>query len=250
MRHDSRTAEKDLWIYGINPVGEALRSGRRIITLYILAQKGHAQDIVGAARTKGIPVKAVDRKFFDERFPKGHQGIAAVVEKKKTIGIEELLEMPGQKGEVPFFLILDLIEDPRNFGALLRVADSAGMHGVVFQSHRSAGLTPLVAKASAGALEHVHLVEMPNIKHAMEKMRRADIALIGAEAGAERTLWDTDMRLPLALVVGSEGEGLRRTVRELCDAVVTLPQQGAVNSLNVSVAAGILAYEVLRQRRA
>lgn len=250
MRHDPHTAEKDLWIYGINPVGEALRSGRRVLALYTLAQKGHARDIVEAARAKGIPVKVVDRKFFDDRFHKGHQGIAAVVEKKKTIGIEELLEIPGQKRETPFFLILDLIEDPRNFGAILRVADAAGMHGVVFQSHRSAGLTSLVAKASAGALEHVHLVEMPNIKHAMEKMRRADVVLIGAEAGADRTLWDTDMRPPLALVVGSEGEGLRRTVRELCDTVVTLPQQGAVNSLNVSVATGILAYEVLRQRRA
>ncbi len=249
MRHDTHTAEKDLWIYGINPVGEALRSGRRIITLYTLAQKGHAKDIVEAARAKGIPVKSMDRKFFDDRFHKGHQGIAAIVERKKTIGIEELMEIPGRKGETPFFLILDLIEDPRNFGAILRVADAAGMHGVVFQSHRSAGITPVVSKSSAGALEHVNLVEMPNIKHAMEKMKRADITLIGAEAGADRALWDIDMRVPLALVVGSEGEGLRRTVREMCDHLVTLPLHGAVNSLNVSVATGILAYEVLRQRR-
>jgi 23S rRNA (guanosine2251-2'-O)-methyltransferase len=242
--------EKESWIYGVNPVMEALHSGRKIFALYTLANTGHdhARTVMDAARSQGVPVKTEDRKFFEDRFPKGHQGVAASLEPKKTVDIEELLEIPEQKGEVPFFIILDLIEDPRNLGAVLRVADAAGVHGVVYQSHRSAGITPVTAKASAGALEHVTMVEMVNIKHAIEKMKKADITIVGAEGGAGMSLWECDMRGPLALVVGSEGEGLRRTVRDMCDQLVSLPMHGAVNSLNVSVAAGILAYEALRQR--
>lgn len=245
-----RNEEKENWIYGVNPVTEALRSGRKIEALYTLSGAGrdHARIVLENARKQGITVKSVDLKFFDDRFAKGHQGIAAIVEPKKTVDIEELMEIPALKGEVPFFIILDLIEDPRNLGAVLRVADAAGVHGVVYQTHRSAGITPVTAKASAGALEHVTMVEMVNIKHAMEKMKRADITIIGAEGGAGTNLWQTDMRGPLALVVGSEGEGLRRTVRDMCDTLVSLPMHGAVNSLNVSVASGILSYEVLRQR--
>ncbi len=119
---------------------------------------------------------------------------------------------------------------------------------MVFQSHRSAGVTSLVSKASAGALEHVNLAEVVNIKHSMDKMRKADITIIGAEADSELTMWDVDMKVPLTVVIGSEGEGLRRTVREMCDFTVNLPMRGMVNSLNVSVATGILAYEVMRQR--
>lgn len=242
--------DKDNWIYGINPVAEAIRSGRDIRTLYIHGQKHEPiRNILKLAQERGIPIKNEARDFFDKRFPKGHQGIAAVAGKKKTLGIEGLLEIPAQKGEPPFFLVLDGIEDPRNFGAILRVAAAAGVHGVVFQSHRSAGITPVVAKASAGALEHINLVEIVNIKHAMEKMKKLDITIIGAETGSELTPWDIDMKSPLALVIGSEGQGLRRTVREMCDFVVTLPMRGPVNSLNVSVATGILAYEVIRQRK-
>ncbi len=238
------------WTYGINPVLEAIKSGRRINIVYVYDQgRQNLGTIIEAARANGIPVKFETKEFFDGRFQKGHQGIAASAGKRKTMSIDELLNIPARKGEVPFFIVLDSIEDPRNFGAILRVADAARVHGVVFQSHRSAGITPVTAKASAGALEHVNLAETVNIKHAMEKMRKADIVLIGAEAGTAKTLWDTDLRLPLALVVGSEGAGLRRTVRDLCDMTVSLPMKGTVNSLNVSVAAGILAYEVMRQRK-
>jgi 23S rRNA (guanosine2251-2'-O)-methyltransferase len=245
-----RIHDKDDWIYGVNPVSEAINSGRRINAVYIYNQ-GRQQlgTIIETAKAHGIPVKFETKEFFDRRFHKGHQGIAASAGRKKTISLDELLNIPTQKREAPFFIVLDGIEDPRNFGAVLRVADAAQVHGVVFQSHRSAGITPLTAKASAGALEYINLVETVNIKHAMEKMRKADIMLIGAEAGTDKTLWDMDMRIPLALVVGSEGEGLRRTVRDMCDINVSLPMKGTVNSLNVSVAAGILAYEVLRQRK-
>ena len=245
-----RIHDKGDWTYGINPVLEAIKSGRRINTVYVYDQGRQTLSmLIEAARANGIPVKFESKKFFDGRFQKGHQGIAASVGKRKTISIEDLLNIPARKGEVPFFMVLDSIEDPRNFGAILRVADAARVDGVVFQSHRSAGITPVTAKASAGALEHVNLAETVNIKHAMEKMKKADIVLIGAEAGTGKTLWNIDFRVPLALVVGSEGAGLRRTVRDMCDMTVSLPMKGTVNSLNVSVAAGILAYEVMRQRK-
>lgn len=240
---------KTEWLYGFNPVMEAIRSGRKIKTVYISRQRHEQiQKIIELAETEGIPVEFVERDFFDTMFHKGHQGIAAVVEKKKFLSIEDLLEIPAKKGEIPFFLILDLIEDPRNFGAILRVADAAEVHGVVFQSHRSAGITSVVSKASAGALEYVNLAEVVNIKHAIDKMKMLDITIIGAEAGSKLTPWDIDMKGPMAFVIGSEGLGLRKTVREMCDFVVSLPMRGKVNSLNVSVATGILSYEVLRQR--
>ncbi len=245
-----KTHDKGDWTYGVNPVLEAIKSGRRINIVYVYNQsRQHLSAIIEEAKSHGIPVKFETKEFFDGRFHKGHQGVAASAGKRETISIEELLDIPARKGEVPFFIVLDSIEDPRNFGAVLRVADAARVHGVVFQSHRSAGITPVTAKTSAGALEHVNLAETVNIKHAMEKMKKADILLIGAEAGTGKTLWNIDFRVPLALVVGSEGAGLRRTVRDMCDMTVSLPMKGTVNSLNVSVAAGILAYEVMRQRK-
>jgi 23S rRNA (guanosine2251-2'-O)-methyltransferase len=241
---------KENWIYGINPVSEGIRSGRKISCLYVLKQKYELiKNIIQDAGDRGIPVKYVDKEFFDSRFDKGHQSIAALIEPQKAIGFDSLLELPGQRGETAFFLILDCIEDPRNLGAILRVADAAGVHRVVIQSHRSAGISPFVSKASAGAVEHVNVVEVVNIKHAIDKMKKMDISIIGAEAGSNNTPWDIKMDIPVALVIGSEGHGLRRTVKDMCDYIVSLPMQGKVNSLNASVAAGILAYEALRQRR-
>lgn len=240
---------KEEWLYGFNPVLEAIKSGRKIKTVYISKQRHeHIQKIIEMAKAEGIPVEFAERDFFDTRFYKGHQGVAAVVAQKKLLSIDELLIIAERSGEAQFFLVLDLIEDPRNFGAILRVADAAGVHGVVFQSHRSAGITPIVSKASAGALEYVNLAEVVNIKHVIDKMKKLNIAIVGAEAGSELTPWKIDMKGPMAFVIGSEGQGLRKTVREMCDFVVSLPMRGKVNSLNVSVATGILAYEVIRQR--
>lgn len=240
---------KEDWLYGINPVLEAVKSGRKIASLHVHNQR-HDQTgkIIELAKSKGIPVIAENRDFFDKRFDKGHQGIAVKVAPKKLINIDDLISLAFEKKGVPFFLILDCIEDPRNFGAVLRVADAAGVDGVVFQSHRSAGITPVVSKASAGALEHINLAEVVNIKHAIEKMKKRDIVIIGAEAGSSADLWEIDMKVPLAIVVGSEGKGMRDTVSRMCDFLVGLPMRGKVNSLNVSVAAGILSYEVVRQR--
>ncbi|MBF0329169.1 MAG: 23S rRNA (guanosine(2251)-2'-O)-methyltransferase RlmB [Nitrospirae bacterium] len=237
-------------IYGINPVIEALKTRDKVVSVHISKQRQSITDeILQLARESGVQIKFEEKNFFDARFSKGHQGVAASVKSKKRMTIEELLALPEQKREAAFFMILDCIEDPRNFGALLRVSDAAGMHGVVFQSHRSAGITETASKASAGAMEHANIVEIVNIKHAIEKMKKKDITIIGAEAGSNLSMWDIDMKEPLAIVVGSEGHGLRRTVKDMCDNIVSLPMLGKVNSLNVSVAAGIIAYEALRQRR-
>ena len=262
MRHRgrSRSSETDkprtrsqvneeLYIYGVNPVSEALKSGGRIRTLFIHRSTTNLLGpLIAQAETRHIPVKHVEKEFFDAKFGKGHQGIAASVAPKKVLEIDELLDSVILKNATPFFVVLDCIEDPRNFGAILRVADAAGVNGIVFQSRRSAGLTPVVYKASAGAIEHIDLAEVVNIKHALTTMRERDIYIIGAEADSSTSLWDVNLKKPLAVIVGSEGEGMRRTVRDMCDIVVTIPMKGTVNSLNVSVATGVIAYEVMRQR--
>jgi 23S rRNA (guanosine2251-2'-O)-methyltransferase len=247
MRQSQAGAE--YLIYGINPVQEILRSDRKVLAVYI--QK-HAEKNPGRieelARQKHAPVRFVDKDFFEGRFEKGHQGVAASVTPKKTLDIDDMIETAFAGNSAPLFLVLDCIEDPRNFGAILRVADAAGVDGVVFQSRRAAGISPVVYKASAGAVEYVNLSEVVNIKHAIAKMKEHDVVIAGAESDAEKGLWDTDLRWPVAIVMGSEGEGLRQTVRGMCDVMVSLPMKGMVNSLNVSVATGVLAYEVLRQR--
>lgn len=241
--------KKDEWLYGINPIREAIKSGRKVQAIYISRQRHEQKEaIIKMAQDREIALNFTEKEFFDSRFPKGHQGIAAIVDKRAFLTIDELLKGSLVKEELPFFLLLDCIEDPRNFGAILRVADAAGVHGVIYQSYRAAGLTDVASKASAGASEHVNLVEVVNIKHAIEKIKKADITIIGAEAGSKLTLWDIDLKIPLALVVGSEGKGLRRTVAQMCDSLVNIPMKGNIDSLNVSMATGILCYEVVRQR--
>lgn len=238
-----------MWIYGLNPVLEAIKSGRDIKELYLSSGRREKLFLIEKeAGKRKIPVKLVDIGFFNEKFPKGHQGIAASVSQKKYTDFNELLNIPAGKNELPFFLILDCIEDPRNVGAILRSADAAGVHGVVIQEHRSAGLGPDVSKASAGAVEYVPVSQVNNVKHAISEMKEMNITIIGAEASSEIMPWDTDLSIPVALVIGSEGKGLRKTVAERCDFIVSLPMRGMVNSLNVSVAGAVLMFEVLRQR--
>jgi 23S rRNA (guanosine2251-2'-O)-methyltransferase len=235
------------WLYGVNPVMEALRSGREIKALHIRSgRRGGDAKLREEAASLGIPLKTEDAGFFEGRFPKGHQGVAAEVFTKKYISLDELLSIPEERGQRPFFVLLDQVEDPRNLGAVLRTAEAAGVHGVVIQKRRSAGLGPEASKASAGASEHIAVCAVSNIKNAMHKMREMGITIVGAEAGAA-PVWEADLGGPVALVIGSEGRGLRRIVKEKCDLIVSLPMRGKVNSLNTSVAAGVLIYEILRQ---
>jgi 23S rRNA (guanosine2251-2'-O)-methyltransferase len=228
---------------------EALRAGH--VKMLYLSSGRHKKvnELRQEAEKQNIPLKVIhDPQFFDSRFPKGHQGVAAEVVKRRGIPLDELLGIPGERGEAPFFVVLDSVEDPRNLGAVLRSAEAAGVHGVVIQERRAAGLVPEVSKASAGASEHIPVTVVPNIKHAIARMKDMGIQVIGAEPGPHPPPWGLALSGPLALVVGSEGRGLRKTVREKCDSFVTLPIRGRVNSLNTSVAAGVLIYEVLRQR--
>jgi 23S rRNA (guanosine2251-2'-O)-methyltransferase len=242
----TRSAE---WIYGINPVIEALRAKRDIKGVYVSPGRHEKMpQIMREAEARGIPVKHSDSDFFDSTFPKGHQGVAARVLQKSYMSLDDLLKIPAGKNETPLFVILDCIEDPRNFGAILRSVDASGAHGVVIQAYRSANLGPEVAKASAGAVEHVPVAMVVNIKHALHRMKDEGITVIGAEADAKTSLWETDLTVPLCIVIGSEGRGVRKTVMEQCDGVANLPMRGKTNSLNVSVASGIILFEALRQR--
>jgi 23S rRNA (guanosine2251-2'-O)-methyltransferase len=245
------TSPRDVWLYGVHPVREALRAGSGIREVYLFAgRRKLVGELMNEAAERGIPVKVIhDKGFFEGRFPKGHQGVAARAEpQEEAVTIEKLLSVPAEKGEPPFFVILDGIEDPRNLGAILRSAEAAGVHGVVVQERRSAPLGPEARKASAGASEHIPLCVLSNIKHAFRPMKDEGVVLVGAEAGPHPAPWELDLFGPAALVIGSEGRGLRRTVAEKCDFLVSLPLKGKVSSLNASVSAGVLFYEVLRQR--
>jgi 23S rRNA (guanosine2251-2'-O)-methyltransferase len=247
--HHGKSRLPDAWIYGLNPVLEAIRSGREIRTVVVSAsRRDHLLLIEKEATSRGVKFRREDPAFFDGKFPKGHQGVAALVAPRDYLGLEELLEIPSRKGGIPLFLILDCLEDPRNLGAILRVADAGGVHGVVIQSHRSADLGPGAVKASAGAAEHIPVAMVANVKHAMREMKEAGITVVGAEAEEGSVAWEKDLSIPLALVIGAEGRGLRRTVKESCDLLVSLPMKGRVNSLNAAVAAGIIIFEIMRQR--
>ncbi|MBI5076644.1 MAG: 23S rRNA (guanosine(2251)-2'-O)-methyltransferase RlmB [Nitrospirae bacterium] len=243
-----RPKSGDEWICGLNPVLEAVRAGREVRRVFLAFSRRDRADIEKELSGRGIAVQKVDLQFFDERFHKGHQGIAATVEPRAYADFHDLIEIPRIKKEVPLFLIIDSIEDPRNFGSILRVADAGGVHGVVIQSHRSASLTPEAVKASAGASEHVVISMVPNIKHAISSMKESGVTIVGAEAEGDKEVWDVDFTGSVALVVGSEAEGMRRTVKEHCDYIVKLPMRGKVNSLNASVATGVIIFEIMRQR--
>lgn len=244
-----KEAPEGPWLYGINPVMEALKAGR-LSSLYVSSGRRRQIDqLLQEARARGVPVKTIhDAGYFDSRFPKGHQGVAGIMESARTYHLDDLLELPGAKGEAALFVLVDGIEDPRNLGAVLRSAEAAGVHGVVMEKRRSASIGPEAIKASAGAALHIPVAVVSNIKNVMRTMSADGTLLVGAEAGGSVRPSDVDLTGPVALVVGSEGRGLRRTVAEACDMVISLPIRGQVNSLNTSVAAGILIYEALRQR--
>ncbi len=238
-----------IYIYGINPVQEAFKVKDALKEIYISKKRvSGLKNIMALADENSIPVKIVDDSFIDNIAKGVHQGVLAKVKPKKTINLQEALSIPDKRNEPAFFLILDLIEDPQNFGAILRTADAAGVHAVVYQKRRSAGVVPSVWKASSGAVWHVNLVEINNIKYAIRALKDNGIKIIGAEAKGKNLLWETDLTQPVALIIGSEGGGIRQSVLSFCEDVVSIPMKGMVNSLNVSVATALFVYEVIRQR--
>jgi len=194
-------------------------------------------------------VQKVDRRRL-EQFSSGaaHQGVVAFLAAKEYVEVDDILAGIGA-GEEPFLIILDEISDPHNLGAILRTADAAGAHGVVIPRRRSAPLTPTVAKSSAGAIEYVKVARVANLPQTVEQLKKKGLWIVGAEAGGKELYWEARLDGPLGLVIGGEGKGLGRLVKERCDSLVRLPMSGHVNSLNASVAAALLVFEVLRQRR-
>lgn len=240
-------------IFGINPVLEALKSHRPIQRLLISEQRKSDRDTAGIirlARKFGIEVRMTGRDVLNREAPQAaHQGIIAFAAPHAYVSLDEILRIPSERRQIPLFLILDGVEDPRNLGAVLRTADAAGVHGVIIPERRSAGLTDTVAKAAAGALEYVAVCKVGNIVQTVEELKKEGIWVAAAEAAAGMQYWNADFVRPSAIVIGGEDKGVRRLVKEHCDYIVSLPLLGRISSLNVSVAAGVILYEVLRQRR-
>ncbi len=240
-------------IIGINPVMEALRSGRPIQRLLIAEQRKsdrEVMEIVRLAKQAGVEVRMASRDVLNREAPNTvHQGVVASAAAREYAALEDILQIPSQRGQTPLFLVLDGVEDPRNLGAVLRTAEAAGVHGVIIPERRAAGLTETVAKAAAGALEYVPVVKVVNIVNTIEDLKKAGVWIAAAEANGDLRYWDADFARPTALVLGGEDKGVRRLVREHCDYTLSLPLMGQISSLNVSVAAGVMLYEVLRQRK-
>jgi 23S rRNA (guanosine2251-2'-O)-methyltransferase len=245
-------------IYGINPVLEALKS-RRVTRLRMSARRDRRMDeIVALAARQGIAVERVEAQALDRAAGGGvHQGVIADTAQARDYSLDELARsswVAGTDGashpgrQAPLLVVLDGIEDPHNVGAILRTCDAAGVTGVVRQQRHSASLDGIVAKASAGAIAHVQIATVVNIARAIEELKDANVWTIGLAGDAPDAYTDVDWTLPSAIVLGAEGTGLRRLVRDRCDRLVRLPMFGAVDSLNVSVAAGVVLYEAVRQR--
>ncbi len=233
---------------GRNPIREAIKSGRDIEKLLVAKGdlSGSAREIVAMAREARIPVQEVDRVRLDE-ITKNHQGMLAFASAYQYATVEDMLSEAQEKGEVPFVILLDGITDPHNLGAIIRTAECVGAHGVIVPERRSVGLTPAAVKASAGAVEHVKVARVTNLNRTLEDLKKAGLWI--AAAVTDGTNYQkADLTGPLALVIGSEGEGISRLVLENCDRKVSLPLKGKIGSLNASVAAGILMYAVLQKR--
>ena len=238
-------------IEGKNAVMEALKAGRTIDKVYFV--RGEADKslkfIASKARAAGAVVSEVDRRkldFMSETH--AHQGVIAVAAVREYSTVEEILNIAAERGEKPLIVICDEISDPHNLGAIIRTAESAGAHGIIIPKHRSAGITAIVEKTSAGAVEHMAVARVANINAAMDKLKDAGVWIFGTAADADTGLWQADLKGAAAIVIGSEGEGMSRLVAENCDFKVSIPMHGKVSSLNASAAAAVMLYEAVRQR--
>ncbi len=238
-------------IEGRNAVIEALRAGRAIDKLFI--NKGEVDKTLGhiasKARDKGIVVVECDRRKLDFMSQThAHQGVIAVCAVREYCTVEDILAIAEERQEAPFVIVCDEISDGHNLGAIIRSAECAGAHGVIIPKRRSAGLTAIVDKASAGAAEHMAIARVPNLPAVIRELKEKGLWVYGTAATGSSDLWHTDFTGPLALVIGSEGDGMGRLVSESCDFIVSLPMKGQLSSLNASAAAAITMYEILRQR--
>lgn len=238
-------------IEGRNAVIEALRSDRTIEQIWVASgdTKGSINVILALAKEKGIVVKEMDRRKIDQVSETGnHQGVIAYISPYKYYNTKDILDYARSKGEKPFILILDEIEDPHNFGAIIRTAEVCGVHGIIIPKRRNVGVTPTVYKSSAGAIEYMRIAKVSNINNTIDELKKEGIWVYGADMSTESFCYATDLTGPIALVIGSEGKGISKLTREKCDVIIKIPMVGKITSLNASVAGGILMYEILKQR--
>lgn len=242
-------------LYGRNAVCESLRAGRRKAYKLLLAEGVRRTGIVGQivflAEQGGVAVQSTERRNLDQLGDINHQGVVLEASEYPYSSLDEILALARSRGELPLLLLLDLLKDPQNVGGLARTAEAVGAHGMVIQRRRAVGITPAVVRASAGAVEHLLVAQVTNLVRAIESLKARDVWVAGLEATSDAQLYhQADLTGALALVVGSEGEGLRRLVRERCDFLLRMPMVGRVTSLNASVAGAVALYEALRQTTA
>ena len=243
--------ERNGLIEGRNAVTEALRAGVPVDKVWLLRGEDSAplRRIAALARAAGAVVADADRRKLDAMSATGaHQGVVASVAAQKYAEVADLLQVAEERGEKPLLVVCDEISDPHNLGAIIRTAECAGAHGVIIPKRRSAGLTAVVAKASAGAVAHLPVARVPNIPALLKDLKKRGLWIYGADASGTASLYETDWTGPAALVIGSEGAGMTRLAAEQCDFLVRIPMKGHINSLNASAACAVLLYEALRQR--
>lgn len=239
------------YIYGRNSVIEALKAGRTINKIIIAkgSVTGSIVEIQHLAREKKIPLQEAEKAYLNKITEgENHQGVVAVASPKDYVEWEDIIKIAHEKGEDPFVIILDEIEDPHNFGSILRSADAVGAHGVIIPKRRAVGLTSTVSKASAGAIEHVPVARVTNIAQVIEELKKKGLWIAGCDMDGKETLWQGNLTGPLALIIGGEGKGIGRLHKDQCDFILRLPMWGKVSSLNASVAAALFMYEVRRQK--
>lgn len=244
------TNQESELIGGKNPVVEALRSGRELNKIWIAEglNKKSIGEILSLSKQAGVLVQAVPKQKLDGMLDVNHQGVIASVAAYAYAELDDLFAIAERRGEDPLFLILDELEDPHNLGSILRTADATGVHGVIIPKRRSVGLTGVVAKASTGAIEHIPVVRVNNLSQTVEDLKKRNVWIAGTDAKGSQDYRKMDATLPLAIIIGSEGKGMSRILKEKCDFLYHLPMVGQVTSLNASVAAALLMYEVFRKR--
>ncbi len=241
---------EELAIEGRNPVLEAFRAGKTIDKLYILdgSQDGPVKSILREAKKTDTIIQFVPKERLDQLSEsKKHQGVIALAAAYEYAQVDELLELAKKKGEPPFLILLDNIEDPHNLGAIIRTANVVGAHGIIIPKRRAAGLTSTVAKTSAGAINYTPVAKVTNLTKTIKELKEKGMWFVCADM-AGKSMYEIDMKGPIGLVIGNEGEGVSKLVKETCDFAASIPMKGEIDSLNASVATGVLAYEIVRQR--
>lgn len=228
-------------IYGKNPVKEALKAKRKIYEIYVL--EGHKHDFLDSTSTE-IKIKVLSKQKMNQLFSALHQGIGALVEDYAMISLKEALKQQGRK----LYLMLDSLEDPHNLGAIIRTAEAFNISGIILPKHRSVSITPTVVKVSSGAIEHIELIQVGNLNQAINTLKEHQIWVVGTDLSTDSTLESIHVDTDLCIVLGSEGKGLSRLIKDNCDYLVKIPMQGHINSLNVSVSCGIILHDIIKRR--